>query len=585
MQANTVEDVEAQDRLLRAANEKIERLKCAADMLIGAEFLTWEQRELIEEELNDEERAEDETEGWEPSWARAKKVTEQFRRAARTRAGLSVVAHFEDADWDSFPDECALWLNGQTPCHWPLEFPEVIVEHGGFDAFVGNPPFMGGKMISTNVGQPYREYMVSALAGDTKGHADLCAYFFLRAADLVHTDGQFGFLATNTIAQGVTREVALDRLLEASHVLIRAVSSRKWPGTANLEVSHVWVRRGQWCGPYILDDKQVAGITAYLTETGVVQGNPYTLMEAQDKAFIGTVVYGDGFVLTVEKAHDLLKADPRNNAVLRPYLIGDDINSSPTHSPSRFVIDFGDREQKEAELYKECFDIVETLVKPDRLKAPEKRMREKWWLYQRPRPALYAAISHLPHFLVKSRVSEHHILVFAKPGMVMSDAIVVFALETFYDFAILQSTVHEAWARHYSSSLETRMRYTPSDCTENYPFPMAKSKRVSVCGQEYYEHREAMAVSRQQGLTKIYNRFHDPDEICDDIKKLRELHVEMDNAVAAAYGWNDLGHGFHTTKRGHPLYDQRIGPARSSRPPAQTEPRTLRRGGRQGIAR
>src|SRR5208283_2521689 len=48
----------------------------------------------------------------------------------------------------------------------------------------------------------------------------------------------------------------------------------------------------------------------------------------------------------------------------------------------------------------------------------------------------------------------------------------------------------------------------------------------------------------------IYNRFHDPDEICDDIKKLRELHVEMDNAVAAAYGWNDLGHGFHTTKRG-----------------------------------
>ena len=56
----------------------------------------------------------------------------------------------------------------------------------------------------------------------------------------------------------------------------------------------------------------------------------------------------------------------------------------------------------------------------------------------------------------------------------------------------------------------------------------------------------------QEGLTSTYNRFHDSDEASADIQKLRQLHVEMDNAVAAAYGWTDLdlGHGFHETKQG-----------------------------------
>jgi hypothetical protein len=59
-------------------------------------------------------------------------------------------------------------------------------------------------------------------------------------------------------------------------------------------------------------------------------------------------------------------------------------------------------------------------------------------------------------------------------------------------------------------------------------------------------------ISRKEGLTKTYNRFHDPDETSVDIQKLRQLHVEMDNAVASAYGWTDLdlGHGFHETKQG-----------------------------------
>ena len=68
----------------------------------------------------------------------------------------------------------------------------------------------------------------------------------------------------------------------------------------------------------------------------------------------------------------------------------------------------------------------------------------------------------------------------------------------------------------------------------------------------YLNQREEIMLSRNEGLTKTYHRFHDQDETSPDIQKLRQLHVEMDNAVAAAYGWTDLDldHGFHETKQG-----------------------------------
>ena len=115
----------------------------------------------------------------------------------------------------------------------------------------------------------------------------------------------------------------------------------------------------------------------------------------------------------------------------------------------------------------------------------------------------------------------------------------------------MQSNVHEAWARNYSSTLRTDMQYTPSDCFETFPFPNLNNWLDSI-DQTYLDHRRQVMLDRQEGLTKTYHRFHDPDESSADIQKLRDLHVEMDKAVAAAYGWSDLNldHGFHETKQG-----------------------------------
>jgi hypothetical protein len=115
----------------------------------------------------------------------------------------------------------------------------------------------------------------------------------------------------------------------------------------------------------------------------------------------------------------------------------------------------------------------------------------------------------------------------------------------------LQSTLHEEWGRHYGSTLETRYTYTPSDCFETFPFPVFLAG-VDDIGKHYYQHRQSIMQTRQEGLTKAYNRFHNPAEISPDIAEFRRLHIEMDQAVAAAYGWQniDLGHDFHDTKQG-----------------------------------
>lgn len=148
-------------------------------------------------------------------------------------------------------------------------------------------------------------------------------------------------------------------------------------------------------------------------------------------------------------------------------------------------------------------------------------------------------------------VSKYMITSWQPVNYVFSHALGVIADQSDTMFSIIQSTVHEEWARTKGSSLETRMRYTPSDCFETFPFPLNLTGLEDI-GERYYTHRQSIMQTRQEGLTKTYNRFHDPKETAADIQKLRELHVEMDEAVAAAYGWADLKlqHRFHDTKQG-----------------------------------
>ncbi len=445
-------------------------------------------------------------------------------------------------------------LRGRRTLHWPVAFPEVFAG-GGFDAFVGNPPFMGGKKITGPYGSDYRYFLVQHVAQRQKGNADLCAYFFLRArAGLHRNGGMLGLLATNTIAQGDTREVGLDQMVAVGDTITRAVPSKPWPGDAVLEIAHVWLRRGAWKGECFLDERRVAGITPFLTAASEVRGKPHRLVSSAGNAYIGSFVLGLGFIVGPEEAAALLAKNPRNREVLFPYINGEDLNTHPQQTPSRWVINFKDWPLSKAAEYPDCMEIVLCRVKPERDRLGTKQDASArgyarfWWQFARKAKDLYLAIANEHLTLVRARIANRHALVYAPSTWVFNEKVVVFPNGS---FSLLQSSIHEVWAREYSSSLKTDMQYTPSDCCETFPFPTRRVIEAELANN-YHQLRRQIMLSRQEGLTKTYNRFHDPHEKAEDIARLRAMHVEMDRAVAAAYGWSDLdlGHGFHETKQG-----------------------------------
>jgi hypothetical protein len=521
MQANTVEDVEAQDRMLREAEEKIDRLKYAADMLIAAEFI--------------------------PGSAADK-------RTARVDAAIKVAIHFNDSDLPTFRREAQNVLGGQVTFHWPLELPEVMVVRGGFDAFIGNPPFVGGKRLGTVLGPVYQSAIKSIFA-DSKGAADLCGYFFRRATTLLHHNGCFGLLATNTIAQGDTKQVALDHLVNNGVTIYRAHASRPWPGVAGVCVAVVFGTNGKWDGAFILDEQSVPAISSALTSE-VSLGPAHALLA--NKGFIaeGIKIHGNGFILSAEERERLVQANPRNDTIIQMYIGGEDVATSPTQESNRFVINFRNWEKEQALEYPDLFNILTERVKPYRDSLSGQIHETRYWLFWDRRESFFHQLKDADFILVCSGTAKYLAPVFIPSGRVLSQKLKVFRFQGHEWFSILQSDLHDAWVRRNSSTLGETLSYSNSDAFLTFPMPeMAPAKRtenLEQIGVTFHTARAHSMRTRSQGITELYNRFHDPDETSADIQKLRQLHVEMDNAVAAAYRWTnlELGHGFHETKQG-----------------------------------
>jgi hypothetical protein len=551
-----VYDAERKAHLLAEAEAAMERIKLGCDVLVGARLLDdlsqAEQDALLEQALID--------------YTAGKPFTDENAQRAVTAA------------------------RRQPAFHWPFEFPEVF-EQGGFSGFVGNPPFIGGRRIRETLGDDYRAALYQLYPG-SHGNADYCAYFFLRGHEHLRESGALGLVATNTIAQGDTRQSGLDRILGEGGTIYNATNNQPWPGQAAVVVNIVHIGKGSMSPPFILDANSVQHISSMLDSRRVV-GEPYRLAENARKSHMGTNVVGIGFLMSPEEAQELIAQDPRNANVLFPYLNGQDLNSNPSQSPSRWIINFSDwplqrggkgswlmadeKQQREwlrsgivpddypnpvATDYPDCLAIVQEKVKPQRDKVRRKVYRELWWQHAEKQKSLYEAIAPLQRVLAKSRVADKFALAFVLKGWIYNERLAVFAFDDFASFAILQSSVHEAWARCYGSTLKMDMLYNPTNCFETFPLPhltLEQSAILDPIGETYHEYRRQIMLDRQEGLTKTYNRFHNPDETAPDIAHLRELHVEMDNAVATAYGWDpsagsgqalDLDHGFHETPQG-----------------------------------
>ncbi len=439
------------------------------------------------------------------------------------------------------------------PLHWILAVPDVM-QNGGFDAIIGNPPFLGGQKLTGSHGTNMRDWFVNVLAAGQRGSADYVAYFFLRAFDLVNRRGTLGLIATNTISQGDTREVGLDRMIADGFTITRSIQSRSWPSaSANLEYAAVWGTRGTVnpLSERTSDDRPVRRISTLLEPASRGDGQPVRLVENAGIVFQGCIVLGKGFVLEPDEAQEWITADARNAEVLFPYLNGQDLNSRPDASASRWVIDFNDRTEAEARLYELPFQRLATRVKSERLRKPKAVREAPWWLFLRARPAMRRAIAELDEILAIARVSKTAMPLRIPTGAVPSEQVVVLATREFSDQAVLSSSAHQLWAIAYGSTMRTDVRYTPSDVFETLARP-AETSVLHHIGQTLDEERREMMLRRDLGLTKLYNLVNDPDIQGDpDVDRLREIHVEVDEAVMDAYGWSDipLNHGFHTYRQ------------------------------------
>ena len=318
-----------------------------------------------------------------------------------------------------------------VPFHWPIEFPEVYDRNNpGFDSIIGNPPFLGGRNITRTQGGTYSQWLRTLNVGTTGG-ADLVAHFFRRAFDLIRYGGTFGLIATNTIAQGDTRASGLRWICAKGGQIYSARRRVIWPGLAAVVVSVIHMNKGHLSSSLLLDGKAVQKITAFLFHRGD-DDDPVRLTRNSSKSYQGTIVLGMGFTFddtdkkgiasSLADMEQLVLNNSDNLAAISPYIGGSELNTSPTNSNHRYVINFREFSQERcSQRWPDLMRIVEERVKPERVtKNPHKypRMVHEWWKYWNPRFELYEGIAHLDRVLANSQISKHVQFAFLPSDMV-----------------------------------------------------------------------------------------------------------------------------------------------------------------------
>ena len=472
-------------------------------------------------------------------------------------------------------------INNKNFFHWFLEFPEVFNE-GGFDCILGNPPFVAGRDLKDKVGER-QQFFIHAYYTPSFGRSDVVAYFFRRIASILKRSGYLSLISTKSIWQGDTMNTSLSYLVDHQFTINHGTKLIEWPGNAGVTISLVTIyndsnfKYNKW-----LDGKKVDFIGPRLesmeTESDI---KALPIATNSEKVFQGSILYGEGFKISNEIKKQILSIDNRYSEVIFPFLTGEELNDHPTQEASEIVINFHDWELSKCEKFPLCLNIVKEKVYPERQKKGDKKAKEKWWIYLRNRINSYRKISSKNYVLVNAVVSKYPAFIRYAPNIVFGNKITLFDVECFLD-AVLFSTIYIEWVyKHLNTMRAETINYSISDNFENFPFPqnlsLKQKQELETFGEAYHEYRRQLMLGMQLGLTKTYNLFHSNainpqnidekdkqlaslqkhlektantisfNESIQGILKLRELHMQMDEAVLDAYGWNDieLKHDFY----------------------------------------
>jgi type II restriction/modification system DNA methylase subunit YeeA len=460
-----------------------------------------------------------------------------------------------------------------------IECRDAIMEADGTEAawpkatcIVGNPPFLGGSKMLSELGEEYVTRLRKVYQGRVPGGADLVTYWFekARAAMAIDNSCRAGFVTTNSIRNGSNRTV-LDRIVEVG-TIYDAWSDEPWVlDGAAVRVSLISFAKGS---PAVtLDGKPVLEIFADLTAreegSGIDLTKAKRLAENQNVSFEGTKKYGE-FDIAGELARDWLKlpTNPNgrpNSDVLKPWINGYDVTR---RSADKWIIDFGTTmPEDDAALFEIPFDHCLRLVKPE-------RKDKKWWLHERPRPELRKSLSGIDRYIATVRHSKHRLFAWFEKAILPDTALVVIAKDDDTTFGILHSRFHELWALRLCSwiGVGNDPRYTPSTTFETFPFPDGLTPNLSPASYKDDPRAQAIATAARR-LVELRDNWLNPAELVkrvpevvpgypdrllpvDDaaaaeLKKrtltnlynakyqwLLQAHKALDEAVAAAYGWD-----------------------------------------------
>jgi type II restriction/modification system DNA methylase subunit YeeA len=407
------------------------------------------------------------------------------------------------------------------------------------DAIVGNPPYIGGKLMRANLGRAYVDSLFKVYDGRVPREADLVCYWFEKAREMI-ANGKVqraGLLGTQGIRGGASRKV-LERILETGNIFM-AWSDQPWvvEGAA-VHVSIVGFDNGTQTNR-VLNGVDVSGINPDLT-TGLDLTKAVRLAENLDIAFMGDTK-GGTFDISYDVAQEMLSQpnpDGRLNAdVVRPWVNAIDLTG---RTKNMWIVDFGDNMSiEQAALYEAPFSYVERVVKPERA---ETAYGERWWLHLRPRSNMRAAVRFLDRYIITPRVSKHRVFVWRPTATLADSATFVFARDDDYFFGVLHSRPHELWARGTGTQLrevESGFRYTPTTTFETFPLPhptAEQNQAIAVAAKELDRLRQgwlnpAGVASEDLGLRTLTNLYNAPPGW------LRQVHDLLNEAVHAAYGW------------------------------------------------
>jgi type II restriction/modification system DNA methylase subunit YeeA len=443
------------------------------------------------------------------------------------------------------------------------------------DVIVGNPPFLGDRKMIRGLGGDYTTSLRKCFEGRVPGGADLCCYWFEKASQAIEKGRAVaaGLVATNSIRGGANR-VVLDNLT-AKRPIFEAWSDEDWINEgAAVRVSLICFGRG--AGSIRLNGSDVTEIHPDLSGRTQIGGVDLTkarkLVENVRTCFYATIKAG-AFDIPGSLAREwLLLPNPhgRPNAdVVKPWCNAMDVTRRPSDT---WVVDFGvNMPEAEAALYEAPFEHLRRTVKPERDKTRREKYRRMWWLFAEPIPGLRDALRGLRRYIVTPQVSKHRVFAWMSPAVIPDHAVMAIARDDDAIFGILHSRAHELWALRLGTSLEDRPRYTPSTTFETFPFPdgLAPNVPAAIYSDDPRAQRIAAAAQRMSDLRE---NWLNPSELVDRVPEvlpgypdrlvpkgdaaMRELrkrtltvlyntrptwlqhaHSELDEAVAAAYGW------------------------------------------------